>query len=136
MPVNTVVHSADSIHPPSRGVSDLQGRPFSCHQFGQEDPVLQLTHTIVCVTVVCMQVDRLSITLDPDLGKAVRDAAGRTGTSVSAWLGAAAADRLRNDILGAALDEWEAADGPFSDTELDAAARVLGASRHRRRGAA
>ena len=90
----------------------------------------------VCVTTVCMQVDRLSITMDPDLGKSVREAAARSGSSVSAWLAAAAVDRLRNELLGAALDAWEAESTPFSDKELDAAARVLGVSRHARGSAA
>lgn len=53
--------------------------------------------------------------------------------SVSGWLAAAAAQRLRNELLGAALDRWEAEDGPFSDEELKAAAAAL--SRTRRRGA-
>ena len=83
-----------------------------------------------------MQVDRLSITMDPDLGKSVREAAARSGSSVSAWLAAAAADRLRNELLGAALDAWEAESTPFSDKELDTAARVLGVSRHARGSAA
>jgi len=76
-----------------------------------------------------MQVDRLSITMDPDLGSSVREAAARSGLSVSGWLAAAAAARLRNELLGAALDVWEAEATPFSDKELDAAARVLGVSR-------
>jgi hypothetical protein len=82
-----------------------------------------------------MQVDRLSITMDPDLGRSVREAAARTGTSVSAWLAAAAADRLRNELLGAALDAWEVEAAPFSDRELDAAARALGLNRRTRGGA-
>jgi hypothetical protein len=73
-----------------------------------------------------MNVDRLSITMDPDLGQAVRDAASRTGVSVSRWLSVAASDHLRNELLGAALDSWEADEGPFSEADLDAAARVLG----------
>jgi len=73
-----------------------------------------------------MLVDRLSITMDPNLGRSVREAAARSGSSVSAWLAAAAADRLRNELLGAALDTWEKESTPFSDKELDAAARVLG----------
>jgi hypothetical protein len=73
-----------------------------------------------------MQVDRLSITLDPELGRAVRDAAARGGISVSRWMSAAAADHLRNELLGAALDTWEAEEGPFAHEELDAAAKVLG----------
>ena len=80
------------------------------------------------------QVDRLSVTMAPDIGTAVRDAAARQGTSVSNWLAAAAAQRLRSELLGAALDHWEAEDGPFSDEELNAAAAALGAAR--RRGAA
>ena len=70
--------------------------------------------------------------MEPDLGAAVRNAAERAGTSVSGWLAAAAADRLRNDLLGAALDAWEDEDGPFSDDELDQAARTLGVPRRSR----
>jgi hypothetical protein len=33
--------------------------------------------------------------------------------------------RLRNDRLGAALDQWEAKAGPFSGEELDAARAAL-----------
>lgn len=49
--------------------------------------------------------------------------------SVSGWLAQAATDRLRNDLLGAALDAWEAEDGPFDDEELNVAASTLGISR-------
>jgi hypothetical protein len=45
---------------------------------------------------------------------------------VSTWLSEAAADRLRNELLGAALDAWEAEDGSFTEAELDAAAARLG----------
>lgn len=76
-----------------------------------------------------MNVDRFSVTMDPQLGAAVRDAAGRAGISVSSWLASAAADRLRTELLGAALDMWEAEDGPFGDAELDAAATTLGVTR-------
>lgn len=89
----------------------------------------------MCDTIICMgQVDRLSVTMPPEVGAAVREAAARQGTSVSTWLASAAAQRLRNELLGAALDRWEAEEGPFSDEELDAAAAALG--RGRRRGAA
>lgn len=85
--------------------------------------------------LVCMaQVDRLSVTMAPEIGAAVREAAAREGTSVSTWLTVAAAQRLRNDLLGVALDLWEAEDGPFSDEELNTAAAALSATR--RRGAA
>lgn len=77
------------------------------------------------------QVDRLSVTMAPAIGTAVREAAAREGTSVSNWLAAAAAQRLRNELLGAALDLWEAEEGPFSDEELNAAAAALGSTRRR-----
>jgi hypothetical protein len=34
--------------------------------------------------------------------------------------------QLRNELLGAALDHWEAEDGPFTRAELDEAASRLG----------
>jgi hypothetical protein len=72
------------------------------------------------------QVDRFSVTMPPDLGEGVRRAAARQGTSVSTWLSEAAADRLRNELLGVALDEWEAEDGAFTVAELHEAATRLG----------
>ena len=77
------------------------------------------------------QVDRLSVTMPPEIGAAVRDAAAREGISVSNWLASAAASRLRNELLGIALDLWEAEEGPFTDAELDAAAAALKAPRRR-----
>jgi hypothetical protein len=76
------------------------------------------------------QVDRLSVTMTPELGNAVREAATRQGTSVSAWLSEAAADRIRNELLGVALDAWEAEDGAFTDDELAVAEAELAAGRH------
>ena len=72
------------------------------------------------------QVDRFSVTMPPDLGERVRQAAARQSTSVSTWLTEAAADKLRNELLGAALDLWEAEDSPFNRAELDEAASRLG----------
>jgi len=72
--------------------------------------------------------------MPPEVGAAVRAAAAREGTSVSNWLGGAAIQRLRNELLGAALDHWEAEQGPFSEDELNAAAAALKGAR--RRGAA
>lgn len=79
--------------------------------------------------MICMAVERFSVTMDPALGEAVRSAAARSHISVSRWLAQAAADRLRNDLLGAALDAWEAEDGPFDAAELNAAADALGVAR-------
>lgn len=77
---------------------------------------------MVCVA----QVDRFSVAMPPEVGSAVREAAEREGTSISAWLTDAAADRLRNDVLGAALDLWEAEEGALTADELLGAARSLG----------
>ena len=72
------------------------------------------------------QVDRFSVTMPPEVGEGVRQAATRQGVSVSAWLTEAAADRLRNELLGAALDAWESELGSFTEAELDEAAAQLG----------
>ena len=40
------------------------------------------------------------------------------------------ADRLRNELLGAALNEWEAEDGAFTEAELQEAAARLGLTPH------
>lgn len=76
-----------------------------------------------------MSVDRLSITLDPQIGAAVRKAARRSKVSLSTWIAEATMDRIRNEALGAALDRWEREDGAFTSAELDAAAQRLGLSR-------
>ncbi len=61
-----------------------------------------------------------------EVGAAVRAAAASAGVSISRWIESAAADRLRNELLGYALDEWEREDGVFTREELDRAAEMLG----------
>jgi len=73
-----------------------------------------------------MNVDRLSITLDPRLGAAARKAAKRAKVSLSTWIAEATEDRVRNEALGHALDQWEAETGEFTSSELAAAAQALG----------
>lgn len=92
-----------------------------------------VAHTSVCNTIVCMNVDRLSITLDPALGAAARKAARRAKVSLSAWIAEATAERVRNEALGRALDAWEAEEGEFTAEELESAARTLGLARKGRR---
>jgi len=79
-----------------------------------------------------MSVDRLSITLDPRLGAAARRAAKRAKVSLSTWIADATADRVRNELLGEALDRWEAERGALTQSELDQAAEALGLSRRRK----
>lgn len=69
--------------------------------------------------------------MPPATGAAVREAAAREGMSVSSWLVAAAGLRLRNELLGAALDQWEAEDGPFTEQELNDARRAVGGGHKR-----
>jgi hypothetical protein len=68
---------------------------------------------------------KLAITVDPDVRDGVVEAAAAEGVSVSAWMTEAArrALLLRDGL--AAVVEWEAEHGAFSDAELEEArARV------------
>jgi hypothetical protein len=70
-----------------------------------------------------MSVDRLSMAAEADLGVEIRAAAQRSGMSISAWLAEAAADKLRNELLGRTLAEWEAESGsPTPEERAEAAA--------------
>jgi len=75
-----------------------------------------------------MKVDKLSVSFEPALGDAVREAARRQGAGLSRWLADAAAARLRSEALAEFLDEWEAEHGAFTAEELAAAAATLGLS--------
>ena len=81
----------------------------------------------------------MSVTFAPELGEAVREAAGRAGMSLSAWLAQAAEAKLRQDrdagileeaaqkrrseALRAYLDEWQAEHGAFTEEEMARAQR-------------
>jgi hypothetical protein len=73
-----------------------------------------------------VKVDKLSVSFDPNLGDAVRDAARHRGSSLSAWLAEAAAAKLRAEALADYLEDWEARHGPLTADELDSAASELG----------
>jgi hypothetical protein len=73
-----------------------------------------------------VKVDKLSISFEPALGDAVRDAARQRESSVSAWLAEAAAAKLRAEALAEYLDDWEATHGALTADELAAAAEQLG----------
>ena len=72
-----------------------------------------------------MKVDKLSVSFDPELGDAVRAAAGRRGTGLSRWLAEAAAAKLRAEALAEFLDAWEAEHGSLTTDELTKAAAEL-----------
>jgi predicted transcriptional regulator len=82
-------------------------------------------HTIVCSMLVAMTMDRISITVDPELGQAVRQAAAAEGVSVSSWASEALADRVRRHSLRAFLDDWEAEQGPFTEEDKAEADRIF-----------
>jgi hypothetical protein len=73
-----------------------------------------------------MKVDKLSVSFDPDLGDAVRNAARRQGSGLSRWLADAAAAKLRSDALAEFLDQWQAEHGALTADELATAAAELG----------
>lgn len=64
-----------------------------------------------------MSVEKFSVSLDPQLGQALRAAAQADNTNISAWLATAIRQRLRHAALGAALDEILAEQG-WSRDEL------------------
>ncbi len=77
-----------------------------------------------------MKVDKLSISLDPELGDAIRSAAAEAGKPVSAWLAEAAASKLRAEALARFLEGWETEHGALTADELARAERELGVAEH------
>jgi hypothetical protein len=80
-----------------------------------------------------MGVEKMSVSFDLELGKAIRSSAGGASQSVSAWLAEAARDRLRLEALGQAMTSWEDEFGPLRDAEIQAADRLLDKPARRRR---
>jgi hypothetical protein len=68
-----------------------------------------------------MGVDKVSISMEPALGEAVRTAARRSGQPISGWLADAARDRLRAEAFDAFLDDWQERHGALTASELAAA---------------
>jgi hypothetical protein len=64
---------------------------------------------------------KLAITVDSEIAARVVDAAEAEGTSVSAWITAAARQALLLRDGLTAVGEWEAEHGALTRTELDAA---------------
>jgi hypothetical protein len=77
---------------------------------------------------------KLAITVDADVHAKVLRAASAEGRSVSAWITSAARRALLVRDGLAAVAEWEAEHGAFSEAELSAArARIRGAAGKKRR---
>lgn len=74
-----------------------------------------------------MPMAKISVSLEDDLYRRVRDAAGSDG--VSGWLADAAAARLRANALRAVADEIaEETGGPYTEHELSEARKWLHSS--------
>jgi hypothetical protein len=65
-----------------------------------------------------MKVDKMSISVDPELGDAIRSAAHQSGKGLSGWLAEAATARLRLEALGEFLGAWEADHGELTAEEI------------------
>ena len=79
----------------------------------------------MCDTLIGMAVDRLSITVGADLGRAAREAATAGGVSLSSWVAEAIEERVRQVSLATFLDDWQAEHGAFTEEQLDRARRTL-----------
>ena len=66
------------------------------------------------------QREKRSISLPPELARAVDDAARAEGTTFSAWLAQTAAHRLKLEAGRQAIAEWELENGPLTPEELTA----------------
>jgi hypothetical protein len=64
------------------------------------------------------QREKRSISLPPELARAVDDAARAEGTTFSAWLAQTAAHRLKLEAGRRAIAEWELENGPLTSEEL------------------
>ncbi len=74
-----------------------------------------------------MSVERLTVSIEPELAIAVREAAEADEQNVSAWLADAARRQLANRGLRDVVAAWERDHGAFSNEELAAErARVDG----------
>jgi hypothetical protein len=76
---------------------------------------------------------KLAVTVDSDVHAKVLDAAEAEGTSVSAWITAAARRALLVRDGLAAVREWEAEHGPLTPAELETARTRLERSKSRRK---
>ncbi|MDQ6910515.1 MAG: hypothetical protein M3Z84_06990 [Actinomycetota bacterium] len=82
-----------------------------------------------------MSVEKLSISLDPELADVIRKAAASEGVSVSMWLAGAAESRARREHLREALDDFASEHGALADSDIrriisEARARSTVASRN------
>jgi predicted transcriptional regulator len=73
---------------------------------------------LLCYRHVMAQREKRSVSLPPDLARAVEQAAKAEGTTFSAWLAQTAAHRLKLEAGRQAIAEWERENGPLTEAEL------------------
>jgi hypothetical protein len=71
----------------------------------------------LCYPELMAQRDKRSISLPPELARAVEEAARAEGLTFSGWLAKTAAHRLKLDAGRQALAEWEKENGPLTPEE-------------------
>lgn len=79
--------------------------------------VSQLSYQL-CYPGSVAQREKRSISLPPELARAVEQAARAEGLTFSAWLARTAAHRLKLDAGRRGLAEWEQENGPLTAEEL------------------
>ena len=77
----------------------------------------RLSYYVCYRGLMALRVKR-SISLPPDLAAAIDEAAAAHGTTVSGWIAATAAHRLRMDAGRRGIAEWERENGPLTSDEL------------------
>jgi len=73
---------------------------------------------LLCYHRVMAQREKRSVSLPPDLARAIEQAARADGTTFSAWLAQTAAHRLKLEAGRQAIAEWERENGPLTEAEL------------------
>ena len=72
----------------------------------------------LCYRSPVAQREKRSVSLPPELARAVEEAARAEGTTFSGWLAQTAAHRLKLEAGQRALAEWERENGPLTEAEL------------------
>ena len=84
---------------------------------GQHDRPLRLSYRLYYYDVMAQR-EKRSVSLPPDLARAVEQAAEAQGTTFSGWLAETAAHRLKLEAGRQAIAEWERENGPLTEAEL------------------
>ena len=66
-----------------------------------------------------MSIEQIDLSLDGPNGPAIRLTAQEAGLPISAWLAQATPAQLRNVVLRAVLDDWQAEHGYFTDAQIE-----------------